>query len=727
MATGVRPRLIDVRTRWGARAAALYTDAYAEQYRAHDETIRSGEAYGHFCAWLREVCNRFMRPIDVLDLGCGTGRYFQALPHVRRLVGIDVSQPMLERARHPVGEVSIPAECLTLVEGDFLKHEFPDGEFDLVYSIGVLAEHSPFDDTMASRVKRWLRPGGRFAFTTVHPMSFSVPRTVSRRIGERLLRIAPEGLRRRLRARLMSGGLYADEQRVEEVLAAVDLDVESIERFRSDVHLHVLAVARKRDHRIPNADRIPNLDRIPSPESQTPNPDRIPNPESQIPSPDRIPNPKSQTPNPDRIPNPESQIPTGIHLGIVYHMPFWRGADGTLREPEGSFARYVDSLAPYFDEISLCVPLLESPAGEGTPIRSTNVTVAPLPAFDGPLQFYRRLATVLPRLVRWARRIDVVHCRVPSPAAAFAFAIGRLLDRPAFILIVGDLRALLPTLPYRGIKRALWRWYTAFEERNIQWMADRALTFANGAALTAKHTRADRPVIETITTTIGERDIATREDTCLNRAVRLMSVSRIDPRKGLRVLPQAVRLLVDAGLDVTLDIVGPVVGSPGRDEQTAIVADAERFAVADRVRLVGIVPLDRLLPMYADYDLFVLPTLPGEGVPRVLLEAMSAGVPIVTTRVAGIPSLITHEANGLLVETAAAPNGPPYEYQALPEEIAGAVARIIRDADLRRALIANGYRTARTYTLETQAARIAAMVSSQLHVALRQPAAQPAG
>ena len=53
----------------------------------------------------------------------------------------------------------------------------------------------------------------------------------------------------------------------------------------------------------------------------------------------------------------------------------------------------------------------------------------------------------------------------------------------SFLLVVGDLRALLPTMPYRGLKRLLWRAYTAFEERNMQWMADRALTFANGAAL----------------------------------------------------------------------------------------------------------------------------------------------------------------------------------------------------------------------------------------------------
>jgi SAM-dependent methyltransferase len=164
---------------------------------------------------------------------------------VRHLVGIDVSRPMLERARRaPARRTDVEP---TLVEGDFLTHEFPPEAFDLVYSIGVLAEHSPLDEAVALRVKRWLRPGGRFAFTAVHPLSPSVPRTRKRRAGERLLalaHLAPVRLRRTLRARLMSSGLYADPERVRDVLEAVGLQVESIAPFESDVHLHVLAVAR---------------------------------------------------------------------------------------------------------------------------------------------------------------------------------------------------------------------------------------------------------------------------------------------------------------------------------------------------------------------------------------------------------------------------------------------------------------------------------------------------
>jgi SAM-dependent methyltransferase len=234
------------RTRWGTRAAELYTAAYADAYRAYDDGPGAGPAVASLSNWLRTISEQFAAPIDVLDLGCGTGRYFHAATNVRRLTGIDVSRPMLERAR--LASARRAGGEVTLVEGDFLTCEFPPATFDLVYAIGVLAEHSPLDQVLVSRVKRWLRPEGRFAFTAVHPCSPSVPRTRRRRAGERLLALAehvPVRFRRMLRARLMSSGLYADPEHVREVVEAAGLQVESIAPFQSDVHLHVLAVARK--------------------------------------------------------------------------------------------------------------------------------------------------------------------------------------------------------------------------------------------------------------------------------------------------------------------------------------------------------------------------------------------------------------------------------------------------------------------------------------------------
>jgi len=395
-----------------------------------------------------------------------------------------------------------------------------------------------------------------------------------------------------------------------------------------------------------------------------------------------------------------------MKLGIVYHMPFWRAADGTLRELEGSFARYVDSLAPYFDEISLCVPTLDAPSGAGTAIRAKNVTLAPIASFEGPAQFYPQLPFALPKLAAWVKSIDVLHCRIPTPAAPFAFAFARMLGKPAFVLVVGDLRALLPTMPYRGVKKIVWRAYTEFEERGMQWMTNHSLAFANGAALTEKHSRPNHPVIQTTTTTISAVDIATRTDTCQQRPVRLLTVSRIDPRKGLRVLPAAMEQLASRGIDATIDIVGPSIGRPGDEEKRAIAEDAASRNVAGRVNVVGPVPLDQLLPLYRQYDVFVLPTLPGEGIPRVLLESMTSGMPLVTTRVSGIPSLITHEVNGLLIDDNSGAS------------VAGAVERIVTDAALRQRLIANGYETARGRTLEAQAAKMMAAVSDRLGLKL---------
>src|SRR5262249_8976452 len=89
-------------SKWGARAAELYNGSYADRYRDYDDRLRGGALVTRFGNWLRSVCDRFSAPIDALDLGCGTGRYFHALRGVRRLVGIDVSEPMLKRALTPV-------------------------------------------------------------------------------------------------------------------------------------------------------------------------------------------------------------------------------------------------------------------------------------------------------------------------------------------------------------------------------------------------------------------------------------------------------------------------------------------------------------------------------------------------------------------------------------------------------------------------------------------------
>ena len=229
---------------WRAKASTLYDSAYARRYRAHDDEFESSEPCRRFASWLGDVCSSFTPPIDVLDLGCGTGRYFWALRGVRDLIGIDASPAMLAEAKRPYKADRITAATITLVEGDLFGYDFAAARFDLVYSIGVLAEHVPFDEAVVAHVSRWLRPNGRFAFTTVHPESPSIPQTVKRRAGRVLAAVAPQPLQQRLRRRLLSGGLYADEDRIEQLIANT-FTIESLRRFESEAHLHCWCVARR--------------------------------------------------------------------------------------------------------------------------------------------------------------------------------------------------------------------------------------------------------------------------------------------------------------------------------------------------------------------------------------------------------------------------------------------------------------------------------------------------
>jgi glycosyltransferase involved in cell wall biosynthesis len=214
-------------------------------------------------------------------------------------------------------------------------------------------------------------------------------------------------------------------------------------------------------------------------------------------------------------------------------------------------------------------------------------------------------------------------------------------------------------------------------------MTSRVLT-SSTAPLRRKHERGGGPVIETKTTTLSAQDINTRADVAASGKIRALTVSRIDPRKGLRALPSAIAQLSAAGIDISLDVIGPTIGLIGDDERDAIRRHAAELGVGDRVTLAGAVPLDRLMAMYRDYDFFILPTQPGEGIPRVLSEAMANGPPIVTTNVSGITSLITDEANG-----------PPIP-DASSTAVARAVERLVRDGDPRRRLIQGAMRRAAT-------------------------------
>jgi glycosyltransferase involved in cell wall biosynthesis len=73
--------------------------------------------------------------------------------------------------------------------------------------------------------------------------------------------------------------------------------------------------------------------------------------------------------------------------------------------------------------------------------------------------------------------------------------------------------------------------------------------------------------------------------------------------------------------------------------------------LTDRIEIRPVVAADRMHEVYSEHDVFLFPSLM-EAVPLVVQEAMASGMPVITTETCGMPDLIRHEVNGLLIPTA---------------------------------------------------------------------------
>ena len=140
----------------------------------------------------------------------------------------------------------------------------------------------------------------------------------------------------------------------------------------------------------------------------------------------------------------------------------------------------------------------------------------------------------------------------------------------------------------------------------------------------------------------------------------------------------------------TLTIVGGDVGELGRQERLAAQERARGLGVGDAISYLGAQSIDRVHQIEREHDVLLVPSLPGEGIPRVIIEAFGAGLPVVATSVAGIPGVVEHEQRGLLV--------PPGE----PGAMAHAVERLLSDEELRHRVIRDGLEFVRAHTIEAQ-------------------------
>jgi glycosyltransferase involved in cell wall biosynthesis len=168
------------------------------------------------------------------------------------------------------------------------------------------------------------------------------------------------------------------------------------------------------------------------------------------------------------------------------------------------------------------------------------------------------------------------------------------------------------------------------------------------------------------------------ERTFVPGTLHVVTIARLNLMKGHHHALAAVRRAVDAGSDVRYTIAGE------GEQRQAIEARVRELRLDERVRLVGTLGEGEVLRLLSTADAFVLPSIgAGEAWPVSLMEAMGAGLPVISSIIGATPEMVVSGQDGILVGQG--------DEQALSE----AMGRLARDVEARRQLGARARVTAR--------------------------------
>jgi glycosyltransferase involved in cell wall biosynthesis len=388
--------------------------------------------------------------------------------------------------------------------------------------------------------------------------------------------------------------------------------------------------------------------------------------------------------------------PRRRRLGIYFELPFRRDKEGFSTHIP--FIRFVLALRPHFDGFVLIGRVDPEPGREPYAIPD-GVEVAALPHYAS-LRDTTGIVRTFPATLRaiWGAlgRVDAVWVIGPVPMSIPVAVLGLARKKRVVLGVRRDLpRYVRHRLGGSQWAPALGAAYVL--EALFRLLARRVPTVAVGADLARVYSGGTAPVLELTVSLVSEADVhslsAGTHHPDTGRPVELLSVGRLDPEKAPEMLLKALARLEER--------------TPGRYRLTIVGdgqlenelrAEADRFGEA--VRFCGHVPNGpELFELYRASDVFVH-VARTEGLPQVLTEAQAAGLPIVATDVGGVRAGLGDGADALLV--------PPND----PEALAAAITRIASDDDLRAVFRELGFVRARTLTLERQAARVAAFISS---------------
>ncbi len=283
---------------------------------------------------------------------------------------------------------------------------------------------------------------------------------------------------------------------------------------------------------------------------------------------------------------------------------------------------------------------------------------------------------------------DIIWVRMPSPIFHLIFKYNIKAKKKIVIFAAGDIEKQSDTfITSKGIKKFLIkRFISRYINREVKLYNKANLIYCYSSELIQRYQKVNCKKKLFRTPLVKKNEIVYRYNACENKQIILLRVCWLLPSKGIENLLKSLKILITMKYNIILNIIGD---SRNPDYKVKLNNYIKKLKLQDSVKIMGWKTKSELIDFYKTSDIHVISSL-SEGTPRVIMEGMAKGVPLITTNVGGISDFFTNKNQCLIVN--------PTDI----DEMVKSIELMVNNRKLRSRIIENGYKDVNNWCVENK-------------------------
>ncbi len=313
----------------------------------------------------------------------------------------------------------------------------------------------------------------------------------------------------------------------------------------------------------------------------------------------------------------------------------------------GGFGDYLKGISARFEKVILAARVKEREPGKGFyEIDTINIEIVHLPQPNNELKNLVQLPAIFLKALKHVKRMDIVHNRMPDYTGIMGAIACKIYRKPYFVQVIADwaIEAQKITQSKKSLLGYFLKYDYLFYDRLERWACKKKLVFAQGDSCFEKHK--NHSICHLVASTAHyDSDVVKNVPVKFKNPVKkILTAGRLTGIKNQALLIRAIAALKQEHECWQLHILGF-----GPLEQK-LKDLANELNVSDNIFFHGQIERGSALWNFFDEaDVFILSSR-SEGTPKVLLEAMARGLPVIASNVGGIPAITAKEERALLFE-----------------------------------------------------------------------------